>query len=114
MNLHLLLLVCYSAGLVLLGLAVSRRVQSASGFFVANRQLNAALVFSTVLAATIGAGSTVGATGLGYRDGLRIEQVARGDDRSAQDGINEEFKSGIRTPRQFREDGGLPFRIGGE
>ena len=70
MNLHLLLLVCYSAGLVLLGLAVSRRVQSASGFFVANRQLSAALVFSTVLAANIGAGSTVGATGLGYRDGL--------------------------------------------
>jgi SSS family solute:Na+ symporter len=69
-NLHLLLLVCYSAGLVLLGLAVSRRVQSTSGFFVANRQLSAALVFSTVLAANIGAGSTVGATGLGYRDGL--------------------------------------------
>jgi len=69
-SLHLLLLVTYSAGLLLLGLAVSRRVQSASGFFVANRQLSAALVFSTMLAANIGAGSTVGATGLGYRDGL--------------------------------------------
>ena len=69
-NLHLLLLVGYSAGLLLLGLAVSRRVQSASSFFVANRQLSAALIFSTVLAANIGAGSTVGATGLGYRDGL--------------------------------------------
>jgi SSS family solute:Na+ symporter len=69
-SLHLLLLVGYSAGLLLLGLAVSRRVQSASGFFVANRQLSAALIFSTVLAANIGAGSTVGATGLGYRDGL--------------------------------------------
>jgi SSS family solute:Na+ symporter len=69
-NLHLLLLIAYSAGLLLLGLAVSRRVQSASGFFVANRQLSAALIFSTVLAANIGAGSTVGATGLGYRDGL--------------------------------------------
>jgi SSS family solute:Na+ symporter len=69
-SLHLPLLVAYSAGLVLLGLAVSRRVQSASSFFVANRQLSAALIFSTVLAANIGAGSTVGATGLGYRDGL--------------------------------------------
>jgi SSS family solute:Na+ symporter len=69
-NLHLLLLIAYSAGLLLLGLAVSRRVQSASGFFVANRQLSAVLIFSTVLAANIGAGSTVGATGLGYRDGL--------------------------------------------
>ncbi len=70
MTLHLLLLVVYSAGLLLLGLALSRRVRSTSGFFVANRQLGAALVFSTVLAANIGAGSTVGATGLGYRDGL--------------------------------------------
>ena len=70
MSLHLLLLIGYSAGLLLLGLAVSRRVHSASGFFVANRQLSAALIFSTVLAANIGAGSTVGATGLGYRDGL--------------------------------------------
>ena len=70
MNLHLLLLVAYSAGLLLLGLAVSRRVRSAAGFFVANRQLSAALIFSTMLAANIGAGSTVGATGLGYRDGL--------------------------------------------
>ncbi|MFO7693990.1 MAG: sodium:solute symporter family protein [Vicinamibacterales bacterium] len=70
MNPHLLLLIAYSAGLLLLGLALSRRVQSASGFFVANRQLSAALIFSTMLAANIGAGSTVGATGLGYRDGL--------------------------------------------
>ena len=70
MNLHLLLLVCYSAALLVLGLAVSRRVQSVGSFFVANRQLSAVLIFSTVLAANIGAGSTVGATGLGYRDGL--------------------------------------------
>jgi len=70
MSPHLLLLVCYSAGLLLLGLNVSRRVTSVSGFFVANRQLSAALIFSTVLAANIGAGSTVGATGIGYRDGL--------------------------------------------
>jgi SSS family solute:Na+ symporter len=37
---------------------------------VANRRLSAALLFSTVLAANIGAGSTVEAAGLGYRDGL--------------------------------------------
>ena len=70
MNLHLVLLVCYSAVLLSVGLAVSRRVRSASSFFVANRALGAALLFSTVLAANIGAGSTVGATGLAYRDGL--------------------------------------------
>ncbi len=70
MNTHVLLLVGYSVALVALGLAVSRRVQSAASFFVANRQLSAVLIFATVLAANIGAGSTVGATGLGYRDGI--------------------------------------------
>lgn len=69
-NFHLVLLVCYSAVLLGVGLAVSRRVRSASSFFVANRSLGAALLFSTVLAANIGAGSTVGATGIAYRDGL--------------------------------------------
>jgi len=69
-NLHLLLLAGYSAALLALGFAVSRRVRSASAFFVAGRNLNAWLLFSTVLAANIGAGSTVGATGLAYRDGL--------------------------------------------
>ena len=70
MNLHLILLVCYSAILLAVGLRVSRHVRSASSFFVANRALSATLLFSTVLAANIGAGSTVGATGLAYRDGL--------------------------------------------
>jgi SSS family solute:Na+ symporter len=69
-NLHLVLLVCYSALLLGVGLVVSRRVRSTSSFFVANRTLSAGLLFSTVLAANIGAGSTVGATGLAYRDGL--------------------------------------------
>jgi SSS family solute:Na+ symporter len=69
-NLHLLLLAGYSAALLALGIAVSRRVRSTSAFFVAGRNLNAWLLFSTVLAANIGAGSTVGATGIAYRDGL--------------------------------------------
>lgn len=37
---------------------------------MAGRRLNAPLIFSTVLAANIGAGATVGAAGLGYRDGI--------------------------------------------
>jgi SSS family solute:Na+ symporter len=69
-SLHLLLLVCYSAALLALGLAVSRRVRTSSSFFVADRQLGPVLIFATVLAANIGAGSTVGATGLGYRSGF--------------------------------------------
>jgi len=69
-NLHLVLLICYSAILLGVGLTVSKRVRSASSFFVANRALGAGLLFATVLAANIGAGSTVGATGLAYQNGL--------------------------------------------
>ena len=70
MSPHLPLIALYSAGLIALGLFLGRKVKSTSGFFVANRSLSAGLIFSTVLAANIGAGSTVGATGLGYRYGL--------------------------------------------
>ena len=70
MNPTLLLILAYSGGLIGLGLWVGRRVETSQGFFVADRRLSAILLFSTVLAANIGAGSTVGAAGLGYRDGL--------------------------------------------
>ncbi len=70
MNFELAVLLVYSAALIGLGLWIGRRVESTGGFFVANRKLGTALIFSTVLAANIGAGSTVGAAGLGYRDGL--------------------------------------------
>src|SRR5580765_5670927 len=70
MTLHLALLLGYSALLVGLGLWIGRRVSGTKEFFVAGRQLGPGLIFSTMLAANIGAGSTVGATGLGYRDGL--------------------------------------------
>lgn len=67
---QLALLALYSALLVALGLWIGRRVGSSGDFFVAGRSLSPLLLFSTVLAANIGAGSTVGAAGLGYRDGL--------------------------------------------
>jgi len=69
-NASLALLLIYSAGLVGLGLWIGRRVRGTSDFFVAGRRLGPGLLFSTMLAANIGAGSTVGAAGLGYRDGL--------------------------------------------
>jgi solute:Na+ symporter, SSS family len=69
-NPHLVLLAAYSLVLVLVGLWIGRFVRHAGDFFVAGRRLGAGLLFSTVLAANIGAGSTVGATSLGYRDGL--------------------------------------------
>ncbi len=70
MNLHLTLLLAYSALLVGLGLWIGRRVSGTKDFFVAGRRLGPGLIFSTMLAANIGGGSTVGATGLGYRDGV--------------------------------------------
>lgn len=70
MTASLAFLLLYSAGIVALGLWIGRKVRTAEGFFVAGRSLGPGLVFSTMLAANIGGGSTVGATGLGYRDGL--------------------------------------------
>ncbi len=69
-NFPLLLLAGYSVLLVLVGLWIARLVRAAGDFFVAGRRLTAPLLFSTVLAANIGAGSTIGATGQAYRDGL--------------------------------------------
>ena len=70
MNLQLVLLVGYSAALVALGLWVGRLVKGAGDFFVAGRSLSPLLLFATILAANIGAGSTVGAASLGYSEGL--------------------------------------------
>jgi SSS family solute:Na+ symporter len=68
--LHLSLLVAYSVALIAIGLWMSRAVRGSADFFVAGRSLSAPLLFSTVLAANIGAGTTIGAAGLAYRDGL--------------------------------------------
>lgn len=70
MNPYLWVLVLYSASLLLLGFLISRQVKHASDFFVASRKLGTGLLFSTLLAANIGAGSTIGAAGLGYQHGL--------------------------------------------
>src|ERR1700735_1964919 len=70
MNLYLTALIAYSILLMGLGLLISRRVKTSSDFLVAGRSFGVGMLFTTFLAANIGAGSTVGATGLGYRFGL--------------------------------------------
>jgi SSS family solute:Na+ symporter len=70
MTLTLGLLALYCILQVAIGLWIGRAVRGTADFFVAGRRLNAPLVFATLLAANIGAGSTQGAAGLGYRDGL--------------------------------------------
>ena len=70
MNVYLVALIAYSAILIGAGLFFSRRVKTAPDFLVAGRRFGPGLIFATFLAANIGAGSTVGASGLGYRFGL--------------------------------------------
>jgi solute:Na+ symporter, SSS family len=60
----------YSIALTAAGLWIGRSVRGSRDFFVAGRNLSAPLIFSTVLAANIGAGTTVGAAGLAYQEGV--------------------------------------------
>jgi SSS family solute:Na+ symporter len=69
-NVHLVLLIAYSVGIVAFGLWTARFVRHSRDFFVAGRSLGPGLILATMLAANIGAGSTVGVTGLAYRDGI--------------------------------------------
>jgi SSS family solute:Na+ symporter len=70
LNLHVWLLLAYTVAFTLAGLWIGRFVRGPADFFVAGRSLPWALVGATVLAANIGAGTTIGAAGLAYRDGL--------------------------------------------
>ncbi len=67
---QLALLLLYSIGLTLFGVWVGRKVRGSADFFVAGRKLTAPLIFSTVLAANVGAGTTIGAAGQAYIDGV--------------------------------------------
>ncbi len=70
MSFHLVVVALYSFAIVGMGVWTSRLVRTSSEFFVAGRSLGAGLVFSSMLAANIGAGSLFGASGLAYRDGV--------------------------------------------
>ena len=67
---HLTVLIVYSILIIALGMWIGRKVETTDSFFVAGRKLGPILIFSTMFAANIGAGSTVGAAGLGYSGGL--------------------------------------------
>lgn len=70
MNIYVALLIGYSAALTALGLWIARRVRGPADFFVAGRALTWPYLAATMLAANIGAGATVGATGLAYQQGV--------------------------------------------
>jgi solute:Na+ symporter, SSS family len=69
-NVYVGLLIGYSAALTALGLWIARRVRGPADFFVAGRKLTWPYIAATMLAANIGAGATVGATGLAYQQGV--------------------------------------------
>ena len=70
MNGTLIGLLLYVVLITVIGLAIGRRVSGTGDFFVAGRALGPGLLFATLLAANIGAGSTVNAAGLGYQNGI--------------------------------------------
>jgi SSS family solute:Na+ symporter len=67
---YLLIIVAYSAVQIALGVWVARRVKGSSDFFVAGRSLGPGMLAATMIAANIGGGSTIGAAGAGFRDGI--------------------------------------------
>lgn len=70
MSIHIVLLVVYTIALTAAGLWIGRLVRVPADFFVAGRTLRWPLIAATVLAANIGAGTTISAAGLAYRDGI--------------------------------------------
>ncbi|WP_050608154.1 sodium:solute symporter family protein [Clostridium niameyense] len=70
MNSYLIFIIIYSLILITAGFFTTKYVKSSSDFFVAGRKLNSRLLFSTLIAANIGAGSTVGITGIAYKYGV--------------------------------------------
>lgn len=63
-------ILAYAVILVLIGWFVGSKVKSSSGFFVAGRKLGVGLLFTTLIAANIGAGSTVGVAAIAYKSGV--------------------------------------------
>jgi SSS family solute:Na+ symporter len=70
MNFYLATIICYAIVLVGLGYFIGKHVKGAADFFVGNRDFGWPLLFTTLIAANIGAGSTVGVTGLAFKFGV--------------------------------------------
>ena len=70
MNWYLTAIVLYAVLLIVIGWVIGKRVTGAGAFFVAGRNLGSGLLFTSLIAANIGAGSTVGVAGIGYQYGI--------------------------------------------
>ena len=60
----------YAILLILIGWFVGSKVKSSAGFFVAGRKLGTGLLSTTLIAANLGAGSTVGVAAIAYKSGV--------------------------------------------
>lgn len=70
MNWYLVVIGLYAMLLIGVGVFISRRVKGADDFFVGGRKMAPFLLFITLVAPNIGAGSTVGVAGMGFVSGI--------------------------------------------
>ena len=70
MNWYLVIIALYAILLIGVGLFISRKVKGADDFFVGGRKMAPFLLFITLVAPNIGAGSTVGVAGMGFVSGI--------------------------------------------
>ena len=63
-------IIIYAVILIIIGALIGRKAKTASDFFIAGRNLNSGLLFTTLIAANLGAGSTVGVAALAYKFGV--------------------------------------------
>lgn len=70
MNWYLVVIGLYAVLLISVGIFISRKVKGADDFFVGGRKMAPFLLFITLVAPNIGAGSTVGVAGMGFVSGI--------------------------------------------
>lgn len=70
MNGYIVAIALYCIALILISIVVSKYVKGGNDFIVAGRKFNSGLLFATLIGGNIGAGSTVGITGLAYTSGI--------------------------------------------
>ncbi|MDF2564210.1 MAG: Na+/solute symporter [Massilibacillus sp.] len=70
MNGYVWVIAFYALFLIAVGMVMRKRVKGADDFFVGGRKFGPILLFITLVAPNIGAGSTVGVAGLGYQVGI--------------------------------------------
>lgn len=70
MNGYTWVIVLYALLLIGAGFIIAKRVKGSADYFVGGRKFGTALLFITMVAPNIGAGSTVGVAGLGFKVGI--------------------------------------------